>query len=342
MTERPPAASPPRLDEQLADAMGRVDDMTRQLQRTREEAADWRAQLNALRETLQTVDGRTLRHEVAQDAMQELRQAVGDLREQFEQESALRRDQSSGLVQGIEVDRGERRSAATVLDEVLQRVETIEQRVSAAERVRERVTEELGDTRHGEQDVRARLEAIESRTAADRDALHSLAADAAVLGSSLPELVAAVRELDTRTRETQIDQRRGGDSISALQAERGRESQLLDAIERQRAARQSLDERVARFDEELEAMRRRLAEASQERALLRQHAAGLDERVAALREAIEAQRVAVVEHFSLLARASEEARRRQVEEMERSNQRGRDLQTRLVERSAEASQEQPL
>jgi chromosome segregation ATPase len=117
---------------------------------------------------------------------------------------------------------------------------------------------------------------------------------------------------------------------------------LIELVERQRATRLSLEERVTRFDEELEAMRQHAAAAAEERALLRQHVAGLDQRIEALRESVEAQRQAVVEHFGMLTRADEESKRRQVDEIERSLRRARDLLVRLDERSAAVSREQPL
>ncbi|MEZ4504089.1 MAG: hypothetical protein R3C39_15810 [Dehalococcoidia bacterium] len=342
MSDATSAPTAPRLEEQLAEALERLEGLTGRLERTQSEVAEWQARVADLTDALRTVDGRTQRQDDVRDAVADLRREVADLAGQFEQEWSLRREVASGLERGLGAERAQREGVAISLESLLSRVDAVEQRLVADLEARRSLVEGIGLREHDEADLATRLEALELRAAADREAVHALAQDASTLAAALPEVNSALRQIDSRTRETQLDQRRTGDSISALQADRDREGELLELVERQRATRLSLEERVTRFDEELEAVRQRVAAAAEERALIRQQLAGLNQRIEALRESVEAQRQTVVEHFGLVTRAEEESKRRQVEEIERSLRRARDLLVRLDERSEAVSREQPL
>jgi len=342
MNERTSAPAAPRLEEQLAEALARLDGLAGRLEHTQAEVGEWQARVASLTEALQTVDGRTQRQEDVRDSVADLRRTVADLAGQFEQEWSLRREVATGLERGLGAERAQRASVASTLEAMASRLEAVEQRLAADHEARRALAEGLGQRQHEDADLVGRLEALELRAAADREAVLALAQEAGTLSAALPEVDAALRLLESRTRETQLDQRRTGDSLSALQAERDREGELIELVERQRATRLSLEERVTRFDEELETVRRLVAQAAEERALIRQQVAGLDQRIETLRESVEAQRQAVVEHFGLLTRAEEESKRRQIEEIERSLRRARDLLVRLDERSEAVSREQPL
>src|SRR5690606_6474440 len=90
------------------------------------------------------------------------------------------------------------------------------------------------------------------------------------VASVVPDLASNLRDLDTRTRETQLGQRRTGDEVSALASERSRETELLELVDQQRALRVRLEERLSAVEEDVAAVRRELAAAAEDRALLRQ------------------------------------------------------------------------
>jgi len=76
--------------------------------------------------------------------------------------------------------------------------------------------------------------------------------------------------------------------------------------------------------------------------MLRQQTAGNVERLRELAEALEEQRLVIVEHFRRWTEGGADSGRRQVEEIERANRVARDLLVRLTESSDEVGQERPL
>ncbi len=332
----------PTLEQLLRGALDRIKTLEADIDRTRVENVHQREELDRLRDTLQTVDGRTQRHESGQDAVRAVLAEVGALQERVEQEVALRRDLFGLIKREAERERGEQNAVSGVLSELLERVGTFEDRLAADDVQRRRLLLGIADTGIEEHVLLERLTMLEQRTAADRQALQQLSGEISRVASLVPDLASNLRDLDTRTRETQLGQRRTGDEVSALASERSRETELLELVDQQRALRVRLEERLSTVEEDVAAVRRELAAAAEDRALLRQLGTAAHERIREAREAMEAQKAAIVEYLRMMTQADAVADRRLVEEIERSNKIARDLLLRLEERSDEASQEQPL
>jgi len=332
----------PTLEQLLRGALDRIKTLEADIDRTRVENLHQREEIDRLRDTLQTVDGRSQRHESAQDAVRAALGELASLQERVEQEVALRRELFGLIKREAQRERGEQDAVSGTLAELLERVGTFEDRLAADDVQRRRLLLGIADTGIEEHVLLERLTALEQRASADRQALQQLSGEISRVASAVPDLASNLRDLDTRTRETQLGQRRTGDEVSALASERGRESELLELVDQQRALRARLEERLNALEEDVVGVRRELAAAAEDRALLRQQATAAHERIREAREAMEAQKAAIVEYLRMMTQADAVADRRLVEEIERSNKIARDLLLRLEERSDEASQEQPL
>ena len=332
----------PTLEQLLRGALDRIRTLEADIDRTRVENLQQREELDRLRETVQTVDGRSQRHEAGHDAVRAVLAELATLQERVEQEVALRRDLLSLIRREAEREHGEQDSVSGTLSELLERVGTFEDRLAADDVQRRRLLLGIADTGIEEHVLLERLTLVEQRAAADRHALQQLSGEISRVAAAVPDLASSVRDIDTRSRETQIGQRRTGDEVSALASERGRETELLELVDQQRALRMRLEERLSAVEEDVAAIRLELAASAEERALLRHQTTAAHERIREAREAMEAQKAAIVEYLRMMTQADVVADRRLVEENERSNKIARDLLLRLEERSDEAGQEQPL
>lgn len=328
--------------ERVQETAQQLDELRQQLARLRDAYQQQHAEVSGLQQTLQTIEGRTQRHEAGQDAAQAAQQQLSTLGERIEQETALRRDLTSALGREAQREREQQQDFGHGLDQLALRVVELEQRLVAADERQRSSASDLVERGRGDSVLEERLAALEHGTASDRETLRSFADALASATAAVAPLTAAVDEIETRTQATQRDQLRAGEALAAVRAEREREAELLEVIEQQRATRQRLEERLVTVEAALEDLRIDVAAAAEERAMLRQQTAGATERLVALTGTLEAQRLAIVEHFRLLAESGAEAGRRQGEEIERTNRVARDLAVRLAERSEEATLEQPL
>ena len=80
------------LEQQLERALERIDALSREVARAQDALATREQQVDALRQSLEILDGRTRRHETAIDAVPELRRALADVAERLIGETALRPD----------------------------------------------------------------------------------------------------------------------------------------------------------------------------------------------------------------------------------------------------------
>ncbi len=328
--------------ERVQQTAEQLDELRQQLARLRDAYQQQQAEVSGLHQTLQTIEGRTLRHEAGEDAARSVQQQLPALTERLEQEATLRRDLTSALGREAEREREQQQDFGHGLDQLAARVAELERQLVAVDERRRSSASELVERGRDERSLAERLAALEHGTASDRETLRSFADALASATAAVAPLTSAVDELETRTQATQRDQLRAGEALAAVRAEREREAELLEVIEQQRATRQRLEERLVAVEAAMQELRNDAAVADEQRAMLRQQTAGAHERLLALTGTLEAQRLAIVEHFRLLAETGAEAGRRQGEEIERANRVARDLAVRLAERSEEATLEQPL
>ena len=330
------------LAQELQRALARVEELAQDLARLQAALSSQQAEMARLQETLAVVTGCTQRHETGQEAARALQQETAALAERIEQEAALRRDLAASVERETQREREERQTARQQLEQLSSHLEQLQQQFASDDERRRRVAADIGRWERREQTLDARVAELERRAVAEREALDGAREEQARTGAALPGLLSAVDELAERARSAQEERSRLEDGVAAVGAERERESELLEVIEQQRAARQRMEERLTALDEALEETRRNLAAAAEERSMVRQQVAGNQQRLRELAETLEGQRTAIIEHFRRWIDSGVESGRRQVQEIERANRVARDLLVRLTERSEEAGQEQPL
>jgi chromosome segregation ATPase len=335
-------SGPAATEDQVALIADRLNELTRQLERVRTEAADRDLAVEHLREAWRTVEGRTRRHEVGQDAIREMRTALTDVSERFEQEAALRRDSTGALGKNLDRDRLSIEDTATLLGDLAFRVRALEERDAAEHVERERLVVGLGDGRERSDALDARLADLEGVARADREAVRLLADGASGLAVQLPPLHEHLERLDVQLREFKREQRAASDALATLRVQRDREAELLDLLEQQRALRIRTEERIAAFDDTLGRIEGWLREQAEEQRALASRLDALEARSAALLDRVESQRLAVVEHFRLAAAVDEEAARREIDEAERRRRASRAVLVRLTEQSDALAHESPL
>ena len=188
----------------------------------------------------------------------------------------------------------------------------------------------------------SRIEALESRVTAlaeaamyGREAHHRLDA-------TLPDIGAALNQLEARTETMRNELRRTTDEVAQERARRDREDELLELIDQQRATRVRVEERLALYGEQLDEARQRLGAAGEERGALARQIARTDERLLALSSALDMQRAAIVEHFQRLVEAERAASSKQVEGIETRLREGQRLLTQLREGSEQSAPDPTL
>jgi len=328
--------------DELQAALARVEAMSREIHQLESALRSQQDEVSRLSDSVQVVEGRTIRHEVGQEQAREARHEVADLEDRLAQEVSLRRDLAA------QVERSQRREAETqqelqrVLQLIAQRLDEYDQRITAEahRQAAHRVDAHIPEPDSA--DVLARLERLEHRQGAEFEGARHQGTEIARLASSVTQLVSSLDAIQSRTRGVQEEQRRLAEAVSALRSVRSHEDELVEMAEQQRATRARLEDRVNDVEEALEAVRQSLAAASEERALLLRQVSGEGEQRRALLERIEANRDAFQEHIRRQARADEEGRRRMIEELERDIRVQRALLQRLSEQTEEGEQEQPL
>ncbi len=330
------------LEGELAQARRLLSVLERELVALRGEVAQHRGELSSIEQGLSTVSGRTERHEAGQQLARDARREVDALRERLEEEASLRRELAERLARVSERESAEDGAHERSLLTLTARVAELEERLQAAGERQRRIAAELAGQDADEDEVEGRLSVAEREVAAEREAIRRGAEEIARLTAAFPPLRMTMDELTTRVASIAADQRRLDDEVSTLRSERDREAELLEVVAQQRAARHRLEERVAELEQRFVESDTRLDTGDEDRALLRRELAGGAERLRALSEALEGQRVAIVEHTRRRTRADEDAARRRADELEREVRVARDLLVRLAEGSEQAGQEQPI
>lgn len=328
--------------DELQQAMRRIEALAREIGALENGLKAQREEIARLAETVQTVDGRTQRHESGQEIAREVREEVSHLDERLEAEAALRRDLSAAVSRQQEREQQLQQELQRALEVVATRLDEFDGKQAATAERQRALLEELHEDDREFDGSGDRLEALEHRIAALQESDRHAGQEVSRVASALTPLVSAIDALEARTRAILADQRRLDDDVAGLRAVRDREDALLEVIEQQRATRARLEDRVNHTEEALEELRQGQRDDREVMALLQRQLAGEVEQRRTLSERLEAQRDAIIEHLRRALRADEERARRQVDEIEREIRVGRSLITRLQEQSGEADQEQPL
>lgn len=328
-------------DELLASRQ-RVVALTRELEVLRAEVAQHRGELTSVEQGLATLSGRTERHEAGQQLARDAARELETLRERLEAEAELRRELAKRFTLFVERGSTEEGTHEAAQEAVAARVLALEEQQQAGgERVR-RLLEDLGVREAATVEVAERLLGAERGVDAEREAIRRSAEEIARLGPEIVRLSTAVDEVAIRLNVLASDQRRLGDDVAPLRASREHETELLEVVEQQRAARHRLETRLADLEERVAGEGARLDTEEERGALLRADLAGIVERLRALGEITEGQRQVMLEHARRSTRADEDTARRRAAELEREMRVARDLLTRLAEGTEQAAREQPL
>jgi len=320
----------------------RVDELGRELTHARAAIESLRAEVSSLEEQLQTVDGRTVRHESGQDLAREVKSEVTQLQEQLLSESTLRRDLAAVVERTGTRDREFESELRRALEVIAGRLDVFEgHQAASAERQRALA---VGAAEHvgGGQRTEERLIALERQVAAQRDAAVEHVERLASAIAHLPDVDRRVDELVTEVVAARAGRQHMEAEIAALRSIRDREAEVLDLLEQQRATRSRHESRLAEIEELVSAVQQAQGEAAEDRSRLARQQAGGAERLRTLGERLEALRISIVEHLRRQVHAEELSGRRVVEETERELRVARTLLTRMSEQTEDAVQEQPL
>jgi uncharacterized phage infection (PIP) family protein YhgE len=339
--EEPPATW---VGDELRRAFETIDQLTREVEQLRASINVQSEQVTTLGDTVQTVEGRTQRHESGQESARELQQEIAQLEEQLEAEAALRRDLADHVQRSEGRENELQMELRRALEVIARRLDDFEGSQAAVSEQQRRISSAQAERAEAETTFEGRLEEMEQHVTA-RGGRGDQSGDTVVrLEADVLSQRGTLDALEQRLAAMQIDQRRLDEELAQVRAIRDREDQLLDLLEQQRASRAQLETRLADLEEALAAQTQRSSDAHEERSLLQREQSGHEERLRSLGERVEAQRLAMVEHLRRELRAAEESGKRQVEEIERELRVARGLLLRLTEESAEASslEEPPL
>ncbi len=330
------------VSDEVQHALARVDALTRELEHVETALRSQSEEVARLHDSLQTVEGRTTRHDAGQEQTREVRQTIAELEERLVQESALRRDLTAQVERFRGRDAENQQELFRALEVIAKRLDEIDGRATADQLRQRHIATEIAEIDRGGDGIEARVEAIERRVAAEYEGTRHVGTEVARLASSITGLMSAVEAIEARARSLTLDQHRVSEEVAALRSVRDREAELREVIEQQRATRARLEDRMAEAEELVATLGSAVAEAAEARALLQRQIAGEAEQRRALTDRVEAQRDTFIEHMRRLARSQEASHRRMIEEMERDIRISRQLLVRLSEDTDESEQEQPL
>ena len=334
-------APPTWIGDELRRAFETIGQMQREIEQLRAGISMQSERVLTLGDAVQTVEGRTQRHESGHESARELQHEITQLEGQLEAESALRRDLSEhvGRSEGRENElQMELRRALEVISRRLDDFEGAQASVNEQQR---RISSQQAQS---DSTITGRLEDVEQHVGAREDRRDLSGESMVRLEAEVLSLRGTVDALEQRLSAMHLDQRRLDEELAQVRSIRDREDQLLDLLEQHRAGRAQVETRMSEVEEQLADQAQRTSAAHEERSLLQREQSGHEERLRSLGERVEAQRLAMVEHLRRELRAAEESGKRRVEDVERELRVARGLMLRLTEESAEASalEEQPL
>ena len=330
------------IGDELQRAQQRIESLTREIALLHHSLKAQQEETARLIETLQIVDGRTLRHEAGQEAAREVRQALITLEERIAAESALRRDLAAQLTRAEEREAETQGELQRVLGQIASQLDDATGRDAAVLARQRAILEEAAERERDGRDHDSRLETNERRLGALEDQARHNGVEVARVVAAFSPLLGTLEAVEARVRTLQADQRRMDDEVAAVRAVRDREEALLEVLDQQRVTRARVEDRLNTVEETVEEVRRRQGALSEEQALLARTVAGAAEDRRAILERIESQRDVILEHLRRQLRAGEESARRHIEEVEREIRISRALLVRMDEQQEGAGREQPL
>ena len=330
------------VGDELTRALRTIDALTHSIDRLQHGMRLQQEEVARLSDSLQTVDGRSQRHEAGQELALGLRQEIAALQATLDAEAELRRDLVARLDHGDAREAETQRELQRVLEQIATRLNAADGRQASITESEQHLSSDLADQARGEQTFEARITNLEVRAAAEHDATRHVGQEIARVAGSVPELLAKIEDLAVRVRGTHEEQRRAAEEIAAIRAVRDREADLLDVLDQQRATRARVEDRLTVIEDTLEEVRRGNVTAQEQITLLARDRAGEAEQRARLEERMEAQRDTVAGHLRRVLRSDEDRARRRIEEIERDVRVARSLLVRLEEQTDGTDQEQPL
>ncbi len=337
-------APPTWIGDELRRAFETIGQMQREIEQLGAGISMQSERVLTLGDAVQTVEGRTQRHESGQESARELQHEIAQLEGQLEAESALRRDLSEhvGRSEGRENElQMELRRALEVISRRLDDFEGTQASVNEKQR---RISSQQAERAQSDSAIAGRLDDVEQHVGAREDRRDFSGESTVRLEAEVLSLRGTLDALEQRLSAMHLDQRRLDEELAQVRSIRDREDQLLDLLEQHRAGRTQVETRLSEIEELLADQAQRTSAAHEERSLLQREQSGHEERLRSLGERVEAQRLAMVDHLRRELRAAEESGKRRVEDIERELRVARGLILRLTEESAEASalEEQPL
>lgn len=330
------------IGDELQRAQQRIESLTREITLLQHALKAQQEETARLVETLQIVDGRTLRHEAGQEAARGVRQELAALEERIAAEAALRRDLAAQLTRAEEREAATQQELQRVLGQIASQLDDATGRDAAVLARQRAILEEAAERERDGRDHDSRIETVERRLGAIEEQARHNGVEVARVVASFSPLLGTLEAVEARVRTLQADQRRMDDEVAAVRAVRDREEALLEVLEQQRVTRARVEDRLNTVEETVEEVRRRQGALAEEQALLARTQAGAAEDRRAILERIESQRDVVLEHLRRQLRAGEESARRHIEEVEREIRISRALLVRMDEQHEDAGREQPL
>ncbi len=330
------------IGDEIQRSQHRIESLNREIVLLQHSLKAQQDETARLVETLQIVDGRTLRHEAGQEAAREVRQELVGLEERIAAEAALRRDLAAQLARAEGREADTQRELQRVLSHIASQLDDATGRDAAVLERQRSILDDAAERERDDLDHSSRLEAAERRLGALEEQARHNGVEVTRVVSSFAPLLGTIEAVEARVRTLQADQRRMDDEVAAVRAIRDREEVLLEVLEQQRVTRARVEDRLNTVEETIEEIRRRQAALAEENALLGRTQSGAVEDRRAILEKIESQRDVVFEHLSRQLRAEEETAWRHIEEIEREIRISRALLVRMDEQHEDAGREQPL
>lgn len=330
------------LEERLSFALQRIADLGRELDRARDDNATRDAAVRALSDAWQTIDGRTLRHEISVESIRALASSVSDIEARLEQEAQLRRDALASLGQGVARDRDVAGVVVGQLEELEARLDDTAQLAAGVGAQRSTQAEVVRDLDHRLDRLSDMVATLESRLSAEREAGLAAANAQGDIEARVDALRTALADQDMRLREHQHQGRVLVDAVSELQGLRRPDAELRDLLDQQRALRQRVEERFAQLEGSVHDVGQALLEAAEQRAQLRLGLAQLATRLDELTTQQEAARSLFVSALRTLAGVEDRSGQREVAEVDRRARERREALSRIEEQAEQAAQGLPL
>ena len=330
------------LEEQLQRALERIDALTREVDRAQTALAAREQEVDALRQSLAILDGRTRRQEAAADAMPDLRRGLAEVEERLSAEAALRRDQSATAERGRDRESGEAHLLERDVIEIDRRLAAVEQALRAAADRETRHESAVTAATRVLQTSESRLDALQAQASALADAARRESGDHAGTREALDDARLHIGAIEARTDVMLRDLQQLTDEMLVVRGTLDRETAVGDLVEQVRALRLRVEEGLAALDLRIAAQQASGTVESEAHAVMRARVVALDQAVASLAERVEAQRLVLLDHFQRVTASAEDAGRRQTEEIDRQVRAARELLVRLAESADEATREQPL